>query len=144
MINNRPLINYIRKNGNFKSHAQMAAELGMTDTHISDLYGNNRRVSDRFIVAVQRYLGIPIATIDELLAAEDDGSTFKDSHPLFDKLIADNKLKNDNHLCKILGVNASVICEQRKHKIKVSNDVVNKINAKFGMSFAEIRKLLGE
>lgn len=144
MINNRPLINYIRKNGNFQSHAQMAAELGVSHTHVSDLYGNKRKVSDRFIVRVMRYLGTPIATIDELLTAKDDGSTFKEPHPLFDKVLADYGLKTDRELCKRIGVHASVICEQRKGKIKVSADVVKKINQTFDMPVAEIRKLMGE
>jgi len=144
MINNRPLMNHVIKNGEFKSIAQMAKEFEVTPDLISYYYTNQKAISANMLIRIMRYLGIPIATVDELLAAEDDGvDAWQVKHPVFDKLIHDHGFKYDFDLAKALKVSPSTISDFRK-KQTLSDAMILRVHEKFNMPVAEIRKLLGE
>lgn len=146
MINNRPLMNYIMKNGEFINCSDMAHEFGMSRMSINCFYRNERKVSDTFIVAAMRYLGTPIAVIDELLAEkyEEVEIARMKPHHLLDHLKITNGLENDNQLAEKLKMSRGDLSRIRSGKLIVGKSAILKIHEAFNMPTSEIRKLLGE
>lgn len=64
-------------------------------------------------------------------------------HPVLDELIQRFNLRNDQHLCKVLGLAPPHLSKLRHGTIKSSPEVALAIHEVFGISFAEMRELDG-
>jgi hypothetical protein len=64
-------------------------------------------------------------------------------HPVLDEVIQKFNLRNDAHLCQVLGFSPPHISKIRSRKIPSSPMLALAIHEKFGMSFASMRELDG-
>jgi hypothetical protein len=61
---------------------------------------------------------------------------------LFDKIIEDNKLKNDAALARFLQLNAPVVSKVRHGKLPVGDSLKINIHKRTGMSILKIEELI--
>lgn len=64
-------------------------------------------------------------------------------HAVLDAVIRKFGLRNDAHLCKVLGLRPPHVSKVRHGKIESSPDMALAIHEVFGMSFKEMRELDG-
>lgn len=64
-------------------------------------------------------------------------------HPVLDEVILRFNLRNDHHLCQVLGFAPPYISKVRSRKIPSSPLLAVAIHEAFGMTFAEMRELDG-
>ncbi|QRX83411.1 hypothetical protein [Glaciimonas sp. PAMC28666] len=67
-----------------------------------------------------------------------------DQGRLLDALLQLKTLKNDAALCRLLKLSPPLISKVRHGRIKMSGEVMIRIHETFGITFIEIRGLLGE
>ena len=78
-----------------------------------------------------------------MILKDKNNSRGYDQSRLLDALLNLKALKNDAALCRLLKLPAPLISKVRHGRIKISGEVMIRIHETFGMTFIEMRALLG-